>query len=133
MLRFILQRWISIVLITSAFAQTAPPSGSPVSAPKPTATPDARQLIDSLTPADLQEAVSLLKKNFTDPEAISDTQLSRATIEGLMARLGPGLMVLPDKASAEATTPAPFYSEIIETHVGYLRLGTLNPASLTAI
>ena len=143
MLRFILPLLIGALLFSNAGAQTpaAASSGSPLASTspstsqtsKPSGTATAKQLIDSLSPADLQEAIPLLKKNFTDPGAISETQLSRATIEGLMARLGPGVMLLPDKASAEATSPAAFYGEILENHIGYLRPGTFNAANLTAL
>lgn len=100
--------------------------------PTPKNSPTTKELLDSLTPNDLQETVTLLKKNFTQPNEISDAQLSRATIEGLLARLGPGVMLLPDKNAAPAET-FPFYSEIIEKRVGYLRLGTLNAANLSAL
>src|SRR5947209_5923554 len=41
-----------------------------------------------------------------------------------------GLMLLPNKESATAGIAAPFYSEIFEGHIGYLRLGDLNAANL---
>lgn len=138
MSRFILPALISLSIIARALGQSPSPQNSPAGptptpAPAPPTAPKTNELIDSLNAADLQEAVSLLKKNFTNPDAINDTQISRATLEGLMARLGPGLMLLPDKISAAPDIAAPFYSEIIEKHVGYLRLGTLNPANLDAM
>lgn len=120
--------WLALVgayLFSNALAQSP--------APKPSATPSTKELIESLTPNDLQEAVSLLKKNFTNPDAINETQLSRATIEGLMTRLGPGLMLLADKNAGPSEISAPFYSEILENHVGYLRLGALTSANLQAM
>jgi hypothetical protein len=115
---------IAFILAVSAFAQSP--------APKPGASPTTKELIDSLTPNDLQEAISLLKKNFTNPDAINETQLSRATIEGLIARLGPGLMLLPDK-SAGAPENSAFYSEVLEKRGGYARLGSLNANNLSAL
>jgi hypothetical protein len=90
-------------------------------------------LINSLNAADLQAAMTLLKNNFTNPESINETQLNRATLQGLIIRLGPGLMLLPDKASASAEPPAPFYGELLEGHIGYLRLGSLKAANLAAM
>ena len=119
-------RFTSAALIFFAIATASAQSPQP----KTSATPTTKELINALTPNDLQEAISILKKNFTNPEAINETQLSRATIEGLMARLGPGLMLLPDKTTASAEVSAPFYSEVLEKHVGYVRLGTLNAANL---
>ena len=95
--------------------------------------PDTEELINSLSPADLQVAITFLKGNFTKPDAINETQLNRATLQGLIARLEPGLLLLPDKASAPAEPPAPFYGELLEGHIGYLRLGSLTAANLQAM
>lgn len=107
----------------------ATPAGSPVAATT-NRTPATEQLVNSLSPADLQAALSLLKANFTKPEVINETDLNRATLQGLIARLGHGLMVLPDKASGAAEPAAPIYGEILENHIGYLRPGALNSANL---
>src|SRR4051812_38199947 len=126
---------IGISLAGDSFAQspTLAPSPTPSASPSPSGTPTESEMINSLTQADLQETISLLKKNFANPQAISETQIDRATIQGLIARLGPGMMLLPDKASANVEPPAPFYSEIFEKHIGYIRPGTLNPANLDAL
>lgn len=50
-----------------------------------------------------------------------------------MSRLTPGVMLLPDKQMAKSDTAAPFYSEVLQEHIGYLRLGTLNMANLQAM
>ena len=93
----------------AAPASTPAPGGAPTPAkfvatpsPSPTATLSTEALINSLNAADLQAAMTLLKNNFTNPESINETQLNRATLQGLIIRLGPGLMLLPDKASASA-------------------------------
>ena len=111
-----------------------PPSvaSSPPAAPSPSPTrkPTTRQLVDSLSPGDLQTVITLLKSNFTNPDAITDTELSRATVEGLMVRLPRGVILLPSKESAPVETPSAFYNEVLEGHIGYLRLGSLNGANL---
>jgi peptidase S41-like protein len=84
-----------------------------------------------LTQADLQAAISLLKNNFAKPDSINETQLNRAMLQGLIARLGAGLLLLPDKASTPSES-APSYGELLEGHVGYLRLGSLTPSNLQA-
>jgi hypothetical protein len=104
----------------------APPAGLPS-----TATKD--DLVNSLGPADLQAFMTLLKNNFTDPEAISDTELNRATVQGVIVRLPRGVMLLPAKENATADTPSSFYGEMIAGHVGYVRLGSLNSANLQAL
>jgi C-terminal processing protease CtpA/Prc len=123
----------ALIFFAAATILAQSPTPSPTVSPKPSAKPTTKELIDSLTPNDLQEAVSLLKKNFTNPEAINETQLSRATIEGLITRLSPGLILLPDKNAAAAEIAGPFYSEILEKHIGYLRLGALNSANLQTV
>jgi hypothetical protein len=124
--------------MAKAFAQSPAPSHSPSpSATKaaakatPSPTPTTEDLINSLNPADLQAAISLLKSNFTNPDLITETELNRATLEGLLSRLNHGLMLLP--AAASAPPDSPFYSEIIEGHIGYLRLGSLNSNNLQAM
>src|SRR5205814_10691270 len=80
------------------------------------AKPTTEQLVNSLSPADLQAAISLLKSNFTNPDAITDTELNRATIQGLMVRLPHGVMLLPNQESAAMEAPVAFYSEILDGH-----------------
>jgi hypothetical protein len=111
-----------------------PPSvaSSPPAAPLPSPArkPTTRQLVDSLSPGDLQAVITLLKSNFTNPDAITDTELSRATVEGLMVRLPRGVILLPSKESAPLEGPSGFYDEVLEDHIGYLRFGSLNGANL---
>ena len=120
--------------------QTPVPSGAPTTsnatvtarspAPSPSATPTTEQVINSLGEADLQAAISLLKSNFTNPDAITDTELKRATLTGLLVRMPGGIMLLPGRESATSEGGGQFYSEIFEGHLGYLRLGELNAANL---
>lgn len=126
--------WLS--LTASAFAQSPAPSPSQTKAAakaSPTAAPAATKenLIDSLSPADLQSAITLLKSNFTNPDLITEAELNRATLEGLLARLNHGLALLP--ATAATPPPSPFFGEIIDGHIGYLRLGSLNSGNLQAM
>jgi hypothetical protein len=105
----------------------------PLSTPTPTPTPSTRALIDSMDAADLKEAIQLLKNNYIKPDALNETELSRAAFEGILTRLGRGVVLLSN-ANAEAAEPAaPFYGEILDGHVGYLRLGALTKANLDAL
>jgi Peptidase family S41 len=137
--------FISFFLAINVLAQTPPPTVMPpsrpaasarpsaFSSPSPSASPTTEDLVNSLGPADLQAVITLLKTNFTNPDAITDTELNRATVEGLMMRLPRGVMLLPAKESAPAEGPTVFYSEIIGGHVGYVRIGSLNAANLQAL
>lgn len=117
-------------------APSAPPtavgSAAPAKAPASSSstTPTTEQVINSLGEADLQAALSALKSNFTSPDAITDTELNRATLTGLLVRMPGGLMLLPNKEGGLTETAPPFYSEIFEGHLGYMRLGDLNAANL---
>ena len=136
---------IGIFLITGTLAQSPTPPGaspgrpptpiksSPTPSPSPAATPTERELINGLNQADLQAAITLLKNNFTNADALSEVELNRALVEGLITRLGQGATLLPARENAPAVPPSPFYSEILEGHIGYLRLGALNAGNLPAL
>jgi peptidase S41-like protein len=145
MFQFTSLTFISFFMAINALAQTPPPTVMPpsrpaasarpsaLSSPSPSANPTTEDLVNSLGPADLQAAITLLRTNFTNPDAITDTELNRATVEGLMMRLPRGVMLLPAKESVPAEGPSVFYSEIIGGHVGYVRIGSLNAANLQAL
>jgi Peptidase family S41 len=136
---------ISFLLATTALPQTPAPAltspskpapsprPSPLASPSPSASPTTEDLVNSLNPADLQAIITLLKSNFTNPDQITDTELNRATVEGLIVRLPRGVMLLPAKDNAPADAPSIFYSEIIGGHIGYVRVGSLNAANLQAL
>jgi Peptidase family S41 len=115
---------------TSA-GQTGPKSPSQPT-PSSSATPTVEEVVNSLGPADLQAFITLLKSNFTDPDAITDTELNRATVEGLLVRLPRGITIF-GKESVPASGAAVFYSELIGGRTGYVRLGSLNNANLQAL
>src|SRR5882762_8130826 len=112
-----------------------PPAGSatPPASPSPTPTPTTRSLIDSMDSADLKEAIQLLKNNYIKPDALNETELSRAAFEGILTRLGRGVILLSNSAAEPSEPAAPFYSEILEGHIAYLRLGALNRPNLEAL
>jgi hypothetical protein len=120
--------------LTNLFAQApAKSSPSPTVAAEPSATPSGRALVDSMDAADLKEAIQLLKSNYIKPEALNETELSRASFEGILKRLGTGVILLSNSAAEPAEPPAPLYGEILDGHVGYLRLGALNKTNLDAL
>ncbi|PYK05976.1 MAG: hypothetical protein DME66_05690 [Verrucomicrobia bacterium] len=144
MLRFLLATWLMSMLAAGLIGQSQTPAPSvPQTASKslalssPSSSPSTKlteeQLVNSLSSADLQAVITLLKSNFTSPDAISDTELNRATIQGLMVRLPHAIMLLPNRESASMEAPIAFYNEILDGHIGYLRLGSLNSANLRAL
>jgi Peptidase family S41 len=123
---------ISFLLVTTLSGQgptaSSPKSASP--APAPSATPTTQQIIDSLNQSDLQAALTALKSTFTNPDALTETELNRATLTGLLVRMPGGLLLMPGKENGATEPPLPFYSEIFENHIGYLRLGALDGTNL---
>ena len=80
----------------------------------------------------MEETIRTLKSNFVDPTALKDQEIDRATLQGLLTRLHGGVMLLPGKTTNTETT-APFYSEVLENHIGYVRIGSLSPDNLGAL
>jgi hypothetical protein len=64
---------------------------------------------------------------------LNETELSRAAFEGILTRLGRGVVLLSNGNGEPSEPAAPFYGEILEGHVGYLRLGALNKPNLDAL
>jgi hypothetical protein len=135
MLRKFVLACVSWLLLQATHAAVSPTPAASVS-PKPATpspSPTASPLIDSLQPADLQQVISILKNNFINPTALNEMELNRATLQGLMIRLGHGVVLLPNSAAAQLESGLPFFSELLAGHIGYLRLGTLTVGNLQAM
>ena len=120
---------------TNLLAQSpARPGNSPSPSAAPAQpSPSAETLINGMNAAELQQAISLLRSNYLNPDALNETELNRATLEGLMQRIGRGVMLMPNGKTETSGAANPFYGEIIEGHIGYLRLGALVHANLQAM
>jgi len=88
--------------------------------------------IDSLPAADLDQIQSLLKAHFLLPAEISDLEIKRATVQGLLERLSPKASVITTAPPGSAEL-GPFRSEVIDSRVGYVRLGTIDAENLTQL
>src|SRR5215472_9830077 len=141
MLRLLLATFVIAALGANLAAESPAPASAAQTGPKspaqptpfPSATPTIEELVDSLGPADLQTFITLLKANFTNPDVITDTELNRATVEGLLARLPRGITLLAGKESVPPAVPSAFYSELIAGRSAYVRLGSLNNTNLQAL
>ncbi len=133
MVRLLLSASLTILFCFAAQAQSPSPrksTPSPSASPgKSSPSPSPTTLLEGLTAADLQKAVPLLREHYLNPAALSETELQRATLAGLLEELGRGVMLLPVKPSP-APSPAPFYREIVGGHIGYLRPGELSRSQL---
>lgn len=108
---------------------------SPARAEEPTVKTSAAkspELIETLSEEDLAQFLPLLRENYIDPKKLTDTEVSRATLKGLLERLGPGASIRPTNSNA-APAASPFRSELLEDRIGYIRLGSLNSANLVEL
>jgi hypothetical protein len=84
--------------------------------------------VDALSPDDVNKAVSAIKESFVRPDALSDTETARATLQGLLDRLAPEVSL--EAGVTGSATAAPFHSEECGPQTAYLRLGELTPANV---
>lgn len=107
------------------------PETKPV-APSAEAAPASKSLVDSLSEAELDDFIAQLREHFIKPELLSDLEVKRATVQGLLSRLAPGV-ALGGPTAADAGGPSPFRSEILENRIGYARLGSTTPENIAAL
>jgi hypothetical protein len=99
------------------------PAPSPT--PQPSATPlSLRSVIDSMSGAEVQEAMSALRGSYLDPSALGEGEMAKATLQGLLDRLDHGV-TLTQPVGPEESQASPFRAEVLDDQVGYLRLGAL--------
>ncbi len=104
--------------------------GSKTVGQKPQSTEQAA--VEALTEPELDQVITLIKQRYISPGALTDGAVKRATVQGLLERLGAGAtLIVP---GAVAAPPAGlFHSEIIGERTGYLRLGTFDKANLAEL
>jgi hypothetical protein len=84
--------------------------------------------VDSLAPDDVGKAIDAVKENFVQPGDLSDQDLQRATLQGLLDRLAPEVTLVTGSASAAGG--ATFYSELYQGKTGYLRIAEVTPDNI---
>ena len=99
--------------------------------------PTPRQLssheaADAVSEDELRQITEILRDNYLHPDALSDTALARATLQGMLDRLGAGARIFSAGKSVEHRS-GQFHSEIISGSVGYLRLGALMAGNIAAL
>ena len=97
--------------------------------PKPGEPLTTRRAVDTLTDAELDQVIALLKDNYIDPDALSDDEIKRASVQGLIDRIAPGA-ALAQAPAPGAVQPSPFRAEILDARIGYARLGATVPANV---
>jgi hypothetical protein len=102
----------------------------PTPTPAPAPTPTAREVINGLSEQQLEQAVRMIRENFLDPARTDDKELRRATLEGLLQRIEPGAIVTLETPAGGTPEQMPFVAEILDSRIGYIRLGALDKESL---
>jgi len=112
-----------------AMAQSSPaPSPSP--GPTDTTTTSA---VNALSDGDVQEALTALKQNFLDPNALAQNAMDRAALLGLIEKLKPGVQFISDASGEKAPPTTPLRSEILAGNTGYLRVDWLFHSDLAGL
>lgn len=86
-------------------------------------------MLESLKDEDIEKAMRVIKEGFFDPAKTDDHAVKLAAFEGLVRRLSPGAAIVSSSPRA-ATEGPPFLAEILDGHIGYLRLGSLGKDAL---
>ena len=132
MLRIVWLFFISVPFFSISIVFGEPPIPAAVKpGTSPPAQHTAEESVNSLGEADLQAALSQIKSNFTNPAAMSEIEMNRAALEGLLIRQPQGLMILWDHDTA--TPEMPLHGEIFEGNIAYLRLGSLTSGNLKSL
>jgi len=114
-------------------AQDADSKNAPVAAASGEAPALAtRAAVDALNDAELDQVISLLKENYIHPDALSDSEMKRATVQGLLDRIAPGASLAVAPAGG-APSPSPFRSEILDNRIGYARLGATTASNVAEL
>jgi hypothetical protein len=85
--------------------------------------------VDRLSSDDVAKAVSALKQAYVRPQALSEPEIARATLQGLLDRLAPEVTLL-SSGTADAEEASPFHSELFQGRTGYLRLGGVTESNI---
>ncbi len=107
--------------------------GKPADAPEPGPRQlSSREAADAVGEDELRQIVDILRDNYLHPDALTDTALARAGLQGLLERLGAGARIFTAGKRMEHRS-ALFRSEIITGDVGYVRLGALTIENIAAL
>ncbi len=94
---------------------------------------EMRGLINVLNQQDLQKAIDLVRERFVVEDALSETELARAALEGILTRLSPGVQ-LGSLEDAQTLAPVePLLVEELPDGILVVRPGALDETQLTAI
>lgn len=112
---------------TPESSPTPSPTPAPTPTPAPAPLPSIRGVVDGLKDEEVSKAILALKEKFLDGSKTTDAAIQRATLEGMLQRFEPGAIIINTAQRAPEPEGIPFLAEILDSHIGYLRLGSLEP------
>ena len=92
----------------------------------------SHEAADALSEEELRQIVEILRGNYVNPDALGESALARAGMQGLLDRLGTGARIFSAAKKAD-DRGGQFRSEMLDGAVGYLRLGALTPENIAAL
>ena len=111
----------------------APATGKPADAPEPGPRQlSSHEAADAVGEEELRQIVEILRDNYLHPEALSETALARASLQGVLDRLGAGARIFSPGKNTEHRA-GQFRSENLTSSAGYLRLGALTVENIAAL
>ena len=122
----------ALLLALRAEDKQAPTFRETPPATKAAPPPTLREAVDALPEADLKDFLNILREHYISGAKLDATEISRATVQGLLERIAPGASLL----TAPAQSPdelSPFRTEILDKKTGYLRLGALTTEHLAEL
>ena len=114
-------------LILTACAAIVPVRAEEATSPSPPEAPAANPFL-VLDHEQVQQAISILRRDHVRGARIDEDALGRATLRGLLENLAPGASLAAEPSAP--STPSPFRAELLDGRAGYLRLGSLQTENL---
>ena len=85
----------------------------------------------NLSAEEVERALAVLRESHIDAASLDEPRLSRATLQGLVDLLAPGVILTKEEKTKDE--PSPFRSEILEGDIGYLRAGSMQTENLAQL
>jgi len=92
----------------------------------------SKDAADKLSAEDLKKLIELLRANSTQAVLLTDEQITRATIHGLLDRLGTGARIVEGKPQI-GEEPGYFHHEMLPCSIAYVRLGAITEGTAAAL
>ncbi len=118
---------------TNLRADDADANGSAAPAPATTENSPLEKLVDGLNQANLQEAYRLLSSEYIQRDRLDHLEINRAALQGLLARLDFGAMLLTESSISATNSPFSYFSCRVNDQIGYTRFGRFTPEELQSL